>query len=149
MDPMNKPAYLTSRPTYTLDQVQEAKAGWAGFDPEWEPFRRLAATGPGIIFPPSGSKWDQWDEAHPSQRAILIRAIRETPDLLRWAIRGAKSPSWSAVITRLLAGRDEMREQLDLIPDEPSLDPAPRQAAYRLGEILTILKDSGGSHGTD
>ena len=131
---------MRTRPTYTAEQIAEARAGWDDFSDEWDPFRHLAMTGPGIIFPPAGSKWDSWDEASPSQRAILIRAIRETPDLLRWAIRGAPEPSWSRVIERLLNGRDEMREQIPA--SRPRHDLAPRQAMYRLGEILTIVGDS-------
>ena len=131
---------MNRRPTYTAAQMAEARDGWIGFAPEWAPFRHLAMSGPGIIHPPAGSKWDSWADAHPSQRAILVRAIRETPDLLGWAIRGAKAPSWSKVIERLLAGRDEMREQLE--PEPESYDLEPRQATYRLGEILSILRDS-------
>jgi len=127
-----------NRPTYTLEQIEEAKAAWLDFSDEWAPWRQMAANGPGIIYPPSGTKWDQWDDARPSQRALLVRAIRETPDLLRWAIRGAE-PSWSSVLARLLAGRDEMREQIE----EPEPEgPTPREATYAIKKILTIIGDS-------
>ena len=137
--PGMKPDYLGRRATYTQEQMSEAEAQWEDFSGEWEPFRKRAHQS-GILYPPSGTKWDQWDDDNPSQRAVLIRAIRETPQLLTWAISGAKAPTWSAVIERLFSGRDEMRTQIP--KPEPSLDPTPSQASYRLGEILTILRDS-------
>jgi hypothetical protein len=130
--------------TYSRARFDEASMAWerGRYSDEWEPWRVLAARGPGIIWPPQGTSLDSWDDTHPTQRALLIRAIRETPDLLRWAIRGATAPSWHAVIARLLAGRDEMRELLDLedVPVHPDLPP--RDSMRRLGELLTIAKDS-------
>lgn len=133
---MNRPAYLANRPTYTLEQIEEAKAAWDDFSDEWSPWRQMAATGPGIIYPPDGTKWDQWDDAHPSQRAMLIRAIRETPDLLRWAIRGVKSPSWSSVIERWLAGWHERSEQVSI--DEAAIEaPVSSDDVKALSRILS------------
>lgn len=133
---------VNTRPTYTAEQMAEAREAWADFGDEWQPWRRLAANGPGIVYPPHGTRWDSWDSIHPTQRALLVRAIRETPDLLAWAIRGAKEPTWQAVISRLLAGRDEHRQQLDLEEPEPKQDLAPSQSMRRLGEIATIARDS-------
>ena len=62
--------------------------------------RRAARDGDaGWHYPPSGTRWDSWDDDAPSQRAILIRALRETPTLLAKCVKGAKS--WSVVIDRL------------------------------------------------
>lgn len=133
---------MRPRPTYTAEQIAEARGLWDGFSAEWEPCRALAMRGPGIIYPPDGDAYDSWADAHPSQRAILVRAIRETPDLLRWAIRGAQEPSWRVVIERLLAGRDEMREQLELEPEPERYDLSPRDTTRRLAEILVVLQDS-------
>lgn len=137
---------MRTPPTYTRDQIKTARSAWDDFSDEWDEWRQLAARGPGIIFPPDGTQHDSWADGHPSQRAILVRAMRETPDLLRWAIRGASTPSWARVIERLLAGRDEMHEQVDLeaARDEQNRaqDPTPRQATYAIGEILTIIGDS-------
>ena len=129
---------MNDRPTYTLEQTEEARSLWDGFSPEWDQWREMAMKGPGIIFPPAGSIHDSWDE-HPSQRALIVRAMRDTPQLLTWAIRGAE-PSWSKVIERLLSGRDEMREQITEVHESHDLTPS--QSMYRLGEILAIAKDS-------
>ena len=113
---------MSERPGHTVlltkDEMERARASWAGFSGEWEPFRKAAA-GVGIIYPPGGTDMDSWDDEHPSQRAMLIRAIRETPDLLLWAIRGSRgddrrASSWFAIIERLLGERDVMREAVDV-----------------------------------
>lgn len=99
--------------TYSRERTLHARAAWAEgrFSPEWVPWRRLAAKAAGIIHPPEGTEWDQWDVDHPSQRAILIRAIRETPELLRKALHASAGASWAAVIEALLADRVAMRDE--------------------------------------
>lgn len=82
--------------------------GAGDFSDEWKPYRHQAAMR-GIIYPPTGTKWDSWEDDEPSQRAVLIRAIRETPRLLERCI--AHAGSWSEVVSRLMAERDELREQ--------------------------------------
>jgi hypothetical protein len=98
--------------TFLRSELDAANAAWdAGdFSPEWREVRHKAAMG-GLIYPPSGTKHDSWEDDSPSQRAILIRAIRETPALLGKCIIGA--PSWFVVIERLTRARDEWREELD------------------------------------
>jgi hypothetical protein len=97
----------------------------------------MAAMEAGIIYPPEGTGWDQWDDDHPSQRAILIRAIRETPVLLERCIREARQPSWAVVIEALLHGRDAMRS--DIIEKRGSrLDASPDEASRLLGRIRDI-----------
>lgn len=135
-------------PTYSRAQWFEAQNSWVsgGFSDEWNEWRSLAASGPGIIYPPDGSALDSWDDDSPSQRAILIRAIRETPELLRWAIKGTKRPSWSLVIGRLLEGRDELREDRNIdmarVEREQEALPSAREAMYSLKNIIDILGDS-------
>ena len=104
------------RRLYTAEQMEAARAAWetGHFSDEWRDWRHLAAMEAGIIAAPEGTEWDQWDDDEPSQRAMLIRAIRETPDLLRAAIRAPGVHSWAAVIAILVRGRDDMREQLAL-----------------------------------
>jgi len=97
--------------TYSGADLEAARAAWdAGeFSDEWTPFRELAASR-GILYPPSGSKWDSWEDSLPSQRAILVRAIRDTPQLLGACI--GSSRSWSEVVSRLLEAVGEWREQV-------------------------------------
>jgi hypothetical protein len=115
----------------------QAEQSWEGFSEEWTPWR-ARAWARGIRYAPNGTEWDGWDDEHPTQRAILIRAIRETPDLLGWSID--RSDSWHDVIARLLAGWKEMGEQIP--PPDPSPDLTPSQSTYRLKEIFDIIKDS-------
>lgn len=78
--------------TFSREDVQAANAAWVegGFDPRWQAFRELAS-GRGILYPPSGTKRDSWEDDAPSQRAILWRAIDETPELLRRCILRSRS----------------------------------------------------------
>jgi len=99
--------------TFKRADLDEAERRWqAGrFSDEWRPFRHQAAMR-GFIFPPEGDRFDSWEDDEPSQRAILIRAIRETPALLDQCI--ARSRSWAQVIALLTRERDAWREQDDL-----------------------------------
>lgn len=135
--------------TYTRAQYDEAQAMWAegDFSAEWEPWRALAARGPGIIYPPLGSPYDSWGDDHPSQRAMLIRAIRETPTLLSQCILATTRASWSAVLDRLHEARDEWRsidhaEQVRRERDHADVQATPNQATYALKHILNIINDS-------
>ena len=94
--------------TFARAHWEAAQAAWVDgeFSPEWVAVRDLAVRY-GILYPPNGSPDDSWDAAHPSQRAILIRAIRETPRLLADCI--AHSTSWRDVIAKLGRRRDRLR----------------------------------------
>lgn len=134
-----------SERTFRLEDLRAARSQWdAGeFSDEWRPWRKLAEEG-GVIFPPEGTRWDSWDDDSPSQRAILIRAIRETPDLLRKSIVGARS--WGEVVKRLTNGRDDMREDADLRDRddrwERSDEITPREAVTTLGGIVNRIRES-------
>jgi hypothetical protein len=137
------------RRLYTREQMDAARAAWdeGDFSSEWHDWRHLAAMEGGIISAPAGSAWDSWADDDPSERAILIRAIRETPELLAEAIRAPGPPTWAKVVARLVGRRDEMREEVTR--DEREADrererrsTASREAAYRLREILDVIKDS-------
>lgn len=135
---------MNGQPTFSRDAWNEAQALWkAGeFSDEWKTVRHQAAFR-GMIYPPTGTKWDSWEDDEPSQRAMLIRAIRETPELLSRCI--GRSRSWSQVIERLMAERDELREerwrqtrQVDRDRDEAT----PRQATTTILGILERIWES-------
>lgn len=82
----------------------DAGKPWSG---EWKRWRHMAAMEAGIVMAPTGDPYDSWDADMPSERAMLIRAIRETPTALAAAIRSPRVHSWAAVIAILTRGRDE------------------------------------------
>ena len=136
----------TNTPTFDRETWQRAVAAWdAGrFGPEWSDWRRLAARA-GIIFPPIGSPDDSWADARPSQRAMVVRAIRETPRLLRWALTRPGIRSWADVIEHLLTGRDAMALDADQRDAEWQATKARRTAPpEHIGGSLTTIVDSLG-----
>ena len=92
--------------TYPRAVWEEAQREWAEgeFGEEWRDARHAMAMR-GWIHPPEGTQWDSWDDDQPSQRALLIRAIRETPQALMVAI--GRSRNWSDAIAQVLAWRDD------------------------------------------
>lgn len=95
--------------SFTVEHWREAQAAWSEgeFSDEWPPFRRAAGER-GFIYPPEGTKWDSWGDEHPSQRAVLIQAIRERPVALMSAIGQARS--WSQAIGLLVAENADVRD---------------------------------------
>jgi hypothetical protein len=85
---------------------------------------------------------DSWEDDQPTQRAVLIRAIRETPELLERCMR--KAHSWEEVIGRLFKARDEWREDLRREYEEPEPGPDHREAVQTLGAIVARIADSAG-----
>ena len=135
--------------TYSRDDWHAAQEAWLDFSPEWREYRHQAAMR-GILFPPSGSRFDSWDDDQPSQRAILIRAIRETPTLVAASI--ARSRSWSEVIGKVIAKRDDWREELterewQQRRRELEERPTNREAAMSVGSILERIAASRGVDG--
>lgn len=98
----------------------------------------------GLIYPPEGTEFDSWADDNPSQRAILIRAIRETPRLLDKCVIRARS--WSDVIARLLKERDDWRERNDRDARDEEWDRRDdlthREAVQSLAGILQRIDDS-------
>lgn len=131
--------------TFSRETFLKAKAAWAEgeYGAAWE-FYRHAAADRGFIFPPSGTKWDSWEDDEPSQRAIVYRAIEETPQLLQDAIRHSRS--WSQVVGKLTQARDSMRDDADLrgLQDEWDRqdEPSARQALNSLATIIDRIRDS-------
>lgn len=127
--------------TYSAAEWQAAQAAWVEgeFSAEWRELRHTMAM-QGCIFPPAGSKWDSWEDEQPSQRAVLIRAIRETPALLTRCAKGART--WSQVIERLFRARDEWREQMRPRWEDEERGPdrrLPTHVAETLGPIADAL----------
>lgn len=126
--------------TYNRVDWEAALAQWdAGkFSDEWKPYRHQAAMR-GMIYPPEGTRYDQWDDDEPSQRAMLVRAIRETPTLLGVCID--RSRSWGEVVARLIRVRDDWREeQRRRVAVRP--DPDPREATVSIRHILERIWNS-------
>ena len=131
--------------TYSRADWLAARASWDGFSPEWRELRHVMAM-QGVIYAPSGTELDSWEDDSPSQRAILIRAIRETPALLARCSRGARS--WSQLIERLTRERDDWRaRQLADEADERAAHAGDREAdrrsLRRLADVLATIADSG------
>jgi hypothetical protein len=136
----------TKRRRLSKAELDASNAAWeAGrFSDEWLPFRRLAANEAGIIMPPDGTAGDQWNDDHPTQRAELIRAIRETPNALRAAIQAPGVHSWAAVIAVLLRGRDQLAEDIDAAEEREiqrhrAAQPTRDEATEALRSILRRL----------
>jgi hypothetical protein len=137
------------RMTYSKVDWEAAQVAWAEgqFSDEWKPWRHKAAMLGGIISPPEGTKWDSWEDAQPSQRAMLIRAIRETPQLLESCLPGAGW--WSVVIERMLAVRDDWREEAALHEQEvrrwrAENEPRAREAMMSVGQVFARIAESMG-----
>ena len=130
---------MTER-TFSRDHWEAAQQAWKDghFSDEWKPFRHEAAMR-GIIYPPDGTRFDSWEDDDPSERAMLIRAIRETPNLLHRAI--AERRSWAGVVAYIVRERDDWRAELNRA--EPERDEAdPREAVVVLRRILERISDS-------
>lgn len=131
--------------TFSRADWLAAQASWEGFSPEWRELRHRMAMA-GCIFAPSGTEHDSWEDDSPSQRAVLIRAIRETPALLDRCSRGARS--WSQLIERLLAERDEWREELrakeaDAERQRRAARGVNRERMVKVAAVLATIADSG------
>lgn len=97
--------------TFSQSDWLAADAAWSagGFGAEWAEVRRQAA-GAGLLYPPTGHADDPIDVDHPSQAAILARAIDEAPSSLADAI--SRSPNWLNVVGLMLADRDRRRAEI-------------------------------------
>ncbi len=130
---------MTAERTYRREDLIAARRAWEGgeFGVEWQPYRELAAQY-GLIFPPDGTRWDGWEDRQPSQRAIVFRAISDTPRLLRRLI--IESTSWGQVVGRLMAAVDALRDEADLAELHADLErrgqPSRTEAMHRLDELL-------------
>lgn len=130
--------------TFNRESFLEARQLWGSghFDGRWEQYRQQAAER-GFIYPPSGSRYDSWEDDEPSQRAVVWQAIVDTPLLLEQAI--ARSRSWSDVVAKLLYERQVMRDEMRLRErdEEWERSTAPRRGVPEpIQAILRRLADS-------
>lgn len=128
--------------TYRREDFLAAREAWdRDFNhADWGPFREAAAER-GMLYPPSGSKLDSWEDPKPSQRAIVYRAIQDTPEALMDAIN--ESRSWSEVIGKVMLDMHDRREYVRMAEE----DAAWERKQYRgpmesIGNILTKYRDS-------
>lgn len=134
---------MTEQRTYRREHVVEATRRWdAGqFGPEWRPYRALAASR-GFIFPPAGDRWDSWEDGQPSQRAIVYRAIEDTPRTLRAVI--ARSRSWNDVVRGLMADLERRREDVGIEERAAVVDrlarPTRIEAMTAVGAVLDRIR---------
>jgi hypothetical protein len=130
--------------TYSREHWEAAQLAWTEgrFSDEWKPYRHEAAM-KGIIYPPDGTALDQWDDDDPSGRALLIRAIRETPNLLHRAISARKS--WAGIAAYVIHERDDWAEELRRAERREAEDrdeADPHEATVALKRIIERIRES-------
>ncbi len=99
--------------TYSRAEWTAAQAAWhdGGYRDDLWGLVRLHAARRGMIWPPAGTLEDSIDDESPSQRIIVVRAIRDTPELLRHTI--AASSSWSQVVDALIGASNDRRAEAE------------------------------------
>lgn len=134
--------------TFSRYDWMAARQAWddGDFSSEWAPFRALAADR-GMIYPPTGTALDAWNAEEPAQRALIIRAIRDTPTLLRQSILSSRS--WGEVVTKLIRQRDEWKELDDLEQtyvrrERRSEEPTEHGSAMSIASLLERVAASRG-----
>lgn len=129
--------------TYSRADFLASKEAWSDYGDEWLFYRQMASDR-GMLYPPSGSPLDSIDDPLPSQRAIVYRAIGDTPKALTEAIRA--SHSWSEVVRKLMADVDRRREDVDFTERQVKWDrqdePDPREATVSIKAILNRIHQS-------
>lgn len=129
--------------TFSKETWNAAQQAWSegGYGREWRDVRHAAAM-KGMAHPPEGSAEDPWEATKPSQRAIVYRALDETPVLLMSCIR--RSSTWSEVIAKLIQRRDQWREELRERDIRQPADDAPThgEAAMTIKQILNRIGES-------
>jgi hypothetical protein len=136
-----KTTQQVNAPRYSRERWEAAQASWRDGEPwsdEWREWRHLAAQH-GILEAPEGTEWDQWDDDYPTERAMLIRAIRETPSALRAAVLEPRTHSWASVIAILVRRRDAQRDEVIEQEERGSAhDPSPEQAAKLWARLRAV-----------
>ena len=127
--------------TFSSTHWDAALDAWkeGAFSDEWKKYRHEAAMN-GVIYPPTGSALDSWDDDNPSERAMLIRAIRETPTLLHRAIAARKS--WAGIVAYIIRERDDWRAEQARSERIVSDEPDPREATVALRRIIERIRES-------
>ena len=128
--------------TFSREHWDAAQQAWRDgeFSGEWRQYRHQAAMR-GMIYPPEGTRWDSWEDDEPSERAIIIRAIRETPVLTADAI--GHSRSWAEVVARVVRRRDAWRVDLEeATRHHVDEQPTHRESVSALKSILQRIWNS-------
>jgi len=128
--------------TFSRADWSAASDSWreGGFDADTWYRVRYAAACRGMLYPPAGDKGDDCDDPHPSQRAIVYRALDNTPALL-FAVIG-RSSSWSQVTSELIHAVNASRTDAEIAELEQDRREETRRrsdrvsAPQRLGEIM-------------
>lgn len=131
---------MTER-TYSRTDVEMARAAWAEFGDEWREPRRVAGQR-GMLYPPSGTRWDSREDESPSQRAIVYAALQDRPKGTL-AIIG-RSRSWSQVVRAIVADESRLREGADLAERDATRErehqPTRSQAIEAIRGVLGRLR---------
>lgn len=127
--------------TFARDDFLRGQEAWAEY-PDWEPLRIMSREW--TCFPPSGSKWDQWDSEDPTQSALVARAWSDNrPELLRIV---GRSHSWSQVIRGIIQLERRLSEEADQRERDYARDKADHPthvgAAMSIKAILNRMADS-------
>jgi hypothetical protein len=128
--------------TFSRADWSEASESWreGGFAADTWYRVRYAAACRGMLYPPAGGKGDDCDDPHPSQRAIVYRAIRDSPALLFGII--GRSSTWSQVVVALIHAVDAARADADIAEIARDRQEETRRrnertaAPQRIGEIM-------------
>lgn len=128
--------------TYRREDWLASRELWDDFDNEWRKVRELAAQR-GFIYPPSGTRHDDRDDAEPSQRAIVYRALQDNPTELL-AIVG-RSSSWSGVVDRIIALEARLREDANYRDKDAEYDRDGRPTHVESAQALKRILDRIGA----
>lgn len=128
--------------TFSRAAWSAASESWreGGLDAETWYRVRYAAACRGMLYPPAGEAGDDCDDPHPSQRAIVYRALDNTPALLFGVI--GRSSSWSEVSRELIHAIHASRTDAELAEIEQDRREETRRrnertsAPQRLGDII-------------
>jgi len=129
--------------TYDRAMYQRIQKAWRDFGHEWHA-ARLAAAERGFPLPPEGSGEDDRDDAEPSQRAIIWRALDWRPTETLGYIK--RSSSWSQVVGLIIGSEARLREDAALREKDADWerrdDVGPRQATATIAAILRRIGES-------
>lgn len=131
--------------TYSRSEWQAAQQAWRDLNvsSEWGPVIELARQS-GMLYPPAGTHFDEWNDPEPSQWAVVCREFYDYRAKLEEAIRASRS--WREVVAWILHDRS-WREELGALSEKDAAwakaqEPTPREAAETIGSFLRKIADS-------
>ncbi len=132
-------------PIFDAETYHAARRAWdtGEFGPEWREVRYLSWE-MGYPYPPAGDPYDDPDDAHPSQRSILYRALDYRPiETIRFV---RESRSWHEVVERIIGSEQRLREAAEAryadAVEEREGRPGHRESVIALKRILDRITDS-------